>query len=145
MCLLRTGFIFIKHTIQNRPFASGLFCVLFPLYAAKRVSTKTVFNELIYNASYEYKRNRYTYSDYLQSIEDDIGKEFIRTHFANDFRYFKGYKDSGRRAVSPKSFKNYVYTRKSNNRAGNGEDAERGISAVKVDDNIAFSAVSQFI
>ena len=27
MCLIRTGFIFIKHTIQNRPFASGLFCV----------------------------------------------------------------------------------------------------------------------
>ena len=51
--------------------------------------------ELFYNASYEYKRNRYACSDYLQSIEDDIGKEFIRNHFANDFRYFKVHKDSG--------------------------------------------------
>ena len=179
MCLIRTGFIFIKHTIQNRPIASGLFCVLF-LCMPQRVFqlskrdaveeyTKTILSEklekevqmkisptlrktsycsdkkrtlnilrmqgtnypecliirvlillyakltrmsikikeLFYNASYEYKRNRYACSDYLQSIEDDIGKEFIRNHFANDFRYFKVHKDSGRRAVYPKSFKNY--------------------------------------
>lgn len=61
------------------------------------------------------------------------GDEYIQVYVADDYRYQRGQKDSGQRAVLPNSFKSYGYTKQFQDGNGNSAETEQGISN-EVDD-----------
>lgn len=97
-----------------------------------------IYKELLFNEKQKYDRNRYRYTDCLQSIAHNIGETFVRAYIASDFRYYKGHKDYGERAVLPSNFKNYGYTEQFQDGEGDNPKAGRDISEIKlaVDDTI---------
>ncbi|MGN0508124.1 MAG: hypothetical protein ACI4GX_02720 [Ruminococcus sp.] len=97
-----------------------------------------IYKELLFNEKQKYDRNRYRYTDCLQSIAHNIGETFVRAYIASDFRYYKGHKDYGERAVLPSNFKNYEYTEQFQDGEGDNPKAGRNVSKIKlaVDDTI---------
>lgn len=87
-----------------------------------------IYKEIILNEYDEYKQGKHQFASICELFESVLGNKNVRNYESTDFRYYKGRKDSGERAILPHSFKSYGYTKQFQDGTGVNTETERSIS-----------------
>lgn len=109
-----------------------IYCVL--AVNAKNETEAEIYKELIRDEFNNYKRNKDTLATLFENVSFYDGQKSYRAYRTENFTYHKGRKDTGERAILPSSFQNYGYTTNNQQRTGDNNKAEQGLSSIQSDD-----------